>query len=292
MRAPEVEDPLAVVARRRLLDELAVRVVACLRTAGVPVVVLKGPAVATWLYEEPRPYIDVDLLVPPERVDEAVMCLSALGFGSNGPGPDAVGREAGWRNEQSLAGPLGCVVDLHHRLVGVPSAVRCWRVLSARTVELELPDGAVPVLAPAARAAHLALHAAQSGPADGQALEDLRRGLAQLPGALWEDAADVARELDAEPAFAAGLRLVPDGSVLAGRLGLPTSLDVELAVRLTGGPQDALFFERLRSGSGRRTWVAGKLRHPVRMGARVPSAVRTWLRARHEVSRTGTKNPL
>jgi Uncharacterised nucleotidyltransferase len=288
VRAPEDEDPLAVAARRRLLDELAVRAVDCLRTAGVRAVVLKGPAVATWLYDEPRPYVDVDLLVAPETVDEAVESLSALGFSPTRPGPDVAEREQGWRNEQSLVGTFGSVVDLHHRLVGVPSAARCWRVLSARTVDLDLPDGTVPVLAPAARAAHLALHAAQSGPADRQALEDLRRGLAMLPEPLWEQAVDVARALGAERAFAAGIRLVPVGSLLADRLGLSTELDVELAVRLTGGPQDALFFERLRSPSGRRTWLSGKLRHPVRMAFKLLPALRAWLRARHEVSRTGT----
>jgi hypothetical protein len=58
--------------------------------AQIPVVILKGAALATTLYPSIglRPMGDLDLLVPPDRLAEAVACLQALGYVE--PAPDMV----------------------------------------------------------------------------------------------------------------------------------------------------------------------------------------------------------
>ncbi len=58
------------------------------RQAGVPVVLLNGGALATWLYDDGtiRPYGDADLLVPPGCHTEAEGVLAALGFVPHLPG--------------------------------------------------------------------------------------------------------------------------------------------------------------------------------------------------------------
>jgi hypothetical protein len=58
------------------------RVTAALAAAGVPVIVLKGPAIAPGLYATPvlRPYDDLDLVVRPEDEAAAVAALRGSGF--------------------------------------------------------------------------------------------------------------------------------------------------------------------------------------------------------------------
>ena len=53
-----------------------------LDVAGVPSLLLKGPALARLLYtaEEHRGYSDIDLLVPPDRLDHARTVFEGLGY--------------------------------------------------------------------------------------------------------------------------------------------------------------------------------------------------------------------
>src|SRR5947208_2923537 len=64
------------------LDALAIEVCAAFAGAGIETIVLKGPAVATWLYHDGslRPYVDIDLLVDPRRADAAAAMLASVGF--------------------------------------------------------------------------------------------------------------------------------------------------------------------------------------------------------------------
>ena len=63
---------LRVIAHQIRLDLLAVAASAALAADGVPNALLKGPTTARWLYDPPRPYRDVDLLVPCSQLDRAV----------------------------------------------------------------------------------------------------------------------------------------------------------------------------------------------------------------------------
>lgn len=240
-----------LVARSLKLDREAGIAVERLRAAGVPSILLKGAAIATWLYQdgETRPYGDVDLLVSPGQLTAAIEALGELGYVHEleSAHPAEFGPK-----ELELFGPEGVCIDLHHGLIGVsvPSQY-CWDVLVGRTTVFQLtPSVQVQVLDPAARAMHLALHAAQNGPIDVKALADLERGLAKLSREEWTEAARLAERLEATEAFAAGLRLLPAGKSLADELALPRRMTVELALRTRSAPQDALFFARLAQAPG------------------------------------------
>jgi hypothetical protein len=210
------------------MDQVTAEVVTALGCAGVGSVLLKGAAVAQWLYPEGgRSYGDTDLLVDPARFPAAAAVLGQLGFRplrrlrspaqvfyrprDDGEAPDAV--------------------DLHrtlHLARVAPETV--WATLTADTMEMTV--GGTKVAAPGlpGRAFHVALHAAQHGFAYAKGMEDLRRALAVVPLDGWRQAADLARRLGAEDCLAAGLRLLPEGRAVAADLGLTE--DVRLVVRM------------------------------------------------------------
>ncbi len=244
---------LLTVARSLLLDREAAVAVDRLRGAGVPSILLKGPAIATWLYDDgaARPYVDIDLLVPPSQFHRATEVLAQIGYRPRLVGADA--SELGPK-ELDLVGPANVCIDLHHGLLGASDrSDHVWEVLERHTVALRLSTGAeVQALDVPARAMHLALHAAQNGPIDVKAVADLERGLARVDRRHWEDAATLADEIGAVEAFAAGLRLVPSGRGLAEELSLTRTMSVEQALRIRSAPQDSLFFERLAEARGVR----------------------------------------
>lgn len=247
---------LAVAARNLLLDRAAATVVQRLRTEGIDAILLKGAAIAAWLYDgQVRPYLDVDLLVSPAQFDQATQVLGELGYAHWLEGADL--SELGPK-ERELIGPDGVCIDLHLGFVGIPGPPqRCWDILTKRTVSFLLAGAVqVRVLDIPARALHLALHLAQNGPVDAKALADLERGLAQIEREHWRAAAALAEDLGATEAFAAGLRLVPAGRVLAEELSLPHRVTVELVLRTRSAPQQAIFFERLRETHGARRKIA------------------------------------
>src|SRR4029077_12621373 len=107
----------------------------------------------------------------------------------------------------------GAMVDLHCQLQGLdgdPDAV--WGRFAASAerqviggVELRVPDRDTVLL-------HVVLHAAQHADlVDGKPLEDLRRALARVEESQWASALELARAYRGVPAFAAGLRLLPEG---------------------------------------------------------------------------------
>jgi hypothetical protein len=238
-------------AQSLALDGLTAEVVGELEAAGVPAIVLKGPAIATWLYpgHGVRAYGDADLLVPPDRWDRAAETLRRLGF------IDELGPMAHPRMESITSHPWGRGnqdVDLHCTLWGIgvePEHV--WRILAERTVPLRVGGREVRVLAPAPRAMHVALHAAQHGYADGKPYRDLELALDLLSAELWAEAAEVAAELRALPGFATGLRLSPDGLALAERLGVAAEASVDSLLKVANVPL-AQGFEELATTPGLR----------------------------------------
>jgi hypothetical protein len=71
--------------------------------------------------------------------------------------------------------------------------------------------------------------------------------VARVPEPVWREASALAGRIGATSAFAAGLRLVPDGGELAQRLGLPASTSVGDALHVASAPAMAYSLE----------WVAG-----------------------------------
>jgi hypothetical protein len=263
---------LRAATHRLAVNRVTAETVSALEAAGIEAILLKGPSIARWLYEDDgrRTYGDTDLLVDPVRFAEAEAVLAELGFDRIVSGEQL--REAipahTWirRNDRRI-------VDLHHRLPGAevdPAAA--WRLLSARTAELVIGPARCRVFDTGARAMHVAIHAAFHGVEEAHPLEDLRRALARLDDAIWRDAAELAARLSATPAFALGLRLEPRGESVANRLALPTASSVELRLRASTAPPLALGLERLASAPGWATKLAIVAREVVPS----PVVLRSW----------------
>jgi hypothetical protein len=254
------------------LDACAVELDAQLREHGVEPIVLRGPTIAGLLYADaPRSYDDVDLLVSEHDLAAVERTLRAVGFELTSRDVHA----APWIRPSD-----GMNLDVHTTLVGVgapPSDV--WRELARYRRPLRLARGAVDGLAPPAVALGVALHAAQHGIDGKKALEDLARAIERLSNVDWSEAAALAERLEASPAFATGLRLLPVGDRLAEELGLPQAGSRELALRAGSAPPTALGFWRLAEtpGAGAK---ARLLAHEL-----APSAA--FMRAMYPLARRG-----
>lgn len=228
-------------------DLATAEVTAALEAAGIDSVLLKGPALAEWLYRDgtPRSYRDSDLLVDPLNFERAEVVLADLGFThpplADLPG-DKPGHSTDWLRGDDVA------VDLHHRLWGSTATEDVvWRALRSRTRVLSV--GARDVLVPTREvlAMHVALHAAQNGPNNPRSSEDLRRAIAIASTDVWEGATRVAHEIGATAALSAGLRLHPDGGHIADRLGLPRDIPPWIRLQALGLVPEVATLEWLRS---------------------------------------------
>jgi hypothetical protein len=219
-------------ARNFVIDVLTAEVASAFTGEGIDTIVLKGPVLARWLYlSEVRPYGDSDLMVAPENRARAVSVLKRLGFAEHcawmptplslDPGGTAFNR------------PDGGIVDLHCQLPGLdgdPDAI--WGRLAASAermviagVELRVPDRDMVLL-------HVVLHAAHhANVVDGKPLEDLRRALALVEETEWSRALELAQTYGGVPAFAAGLRLLPESRDLARRLDLDQVQSLQHEIR-------------------------------------------------------------
>ena len=225
-------DPVRTTALALALDQVAAQVVRALRARDIDAILLKGPVLAEWLYADgaARAYGDVDLLVAPRSL--------------------AAAREA----------RLGCdlppgeeLVDIVDEIGGVglhPAAA--WEILREASEPAMLAGETVQVLAPPARALHVALHVAWHGPETGKPLEDLARALARASDDTWAAASDLAARLHAVPALSAGLAAHPDGRALAARLGLPRPDDVRRELGYVDGLPVALRLDDVRRATGPR----------------------------------------
>jgi hypothetical protein len=278
-------DPrLARVARTLMLDAAAVECVYALRAEGIRAILLKGPVTARWLYPDAglRDYMDVDLLVARTEFGRALRILQRLGYRDTQAGrspnetppharalildrPPASGRGSGF--------PTGLAVDLHWSFHGIgASNQEFWAVTSGSAERMRIAATDVEVPNEAARALLLALHAATTGAAGGQALSDLDRGLERLSDEQWNAAHELAVRLNAAPRFAAGLAMRPLGVKLIDRLHLEGSVDVASALRAAGVPPVAGGLERLRTTQSFR----GRVRLLIRELVPTRSFMRTW----------------
>jgi hypothetical protein len=235
-----------------MLDGACRSIVHHLETDGYPMIMLKGATIATWLYPRPdeRTYSDLDILVPFSERAGVVASLRELGYR---PLLDEATRRAASPVEEPLRNDDGVSVDLHVSLkgIGVPPQ-RAWEVLSSATVPWDWSGTTVRALAPHARAMHLALHLAQRGLVDAKAARDLRLGLERLDEEVWREASRLARALEAQDAFTAGLHLLPEGVELADRLELDAATGLETRMRASSASASSLFLTRALEARGRR----------------------------------------
>jgi hypothetical protein len=255
------------------LDLSLAEIVPALTARGVRSLVLKGPVLARWLYDEPgeRGYDDVDLLVDPRARSAAEDVLRERGFTTVAadlrPGERDVHADP-WRRANPAA-----LVDLHRTvaLLDAP-AQRVWDALAAGAEPLDVAGVTVQMPGPAARSLVVALHAAQHGPGRTRPHADLERALARVDEATWRETLALARALDGEAALLAGLGTTEAGAELARRLALDARIPARIRLQRDGAGPTALGFERLAhagSARARGRLVAGKL-------VPTPAFLRAW----------------
>jgi hypothetical protein len=296
-----------------VVDQHTAEVIPALNAAGIRCILLKGPATVRRLYDDPleRFYEDADLLVDPQRFDDARQVLIGLGFsgGVIEVSPHVPeGYAEAWRREAT--------VELHRSLSGIAAPPeRVWAELSRDTERIELAGLEVEILSEAAQAFVVALHAAHHGTAAKVTLEDLERSLARIPLDAWREAACLAERLAAEAAFGAGLRLVEGGAELAARIDAGRDRSVEAELRAASAPHMALMLHWLRHGDASLAqkasvvlrkfvppveWMRARspettasrvglarayLRRPVELIRRLPSSARALRRVRRTMPR-------
>lgn len=230
---------IGVAAHRLRVDAWTGMVLAEMRASGIRGVLLKGPAIARWLYaDDPslRDYADADVIVSPGDTERARELLCELGFEAV-PYP-ALGDPQ--RHASAYVRPHdGANIDLHATLHGLERISRdlAWRAVSTGTerikvgrVDVEIPSRPVRVL-------HLALHLGAADHAEAHAWRDLERGIAIATADEWRAAATLAQSLGVEREFAVRLRRLPAGAALADRLGLTrrVSADYQLQAAVAAG---------------------------------------------------------
>lgn len=239
---------------REASEQAAVELIGRLEEVGVDLLLLKGPALARLLYHpgEHRGYYDVDVLLAPDNLQRARDALSALGY-ENRSEPLGVDNFHGAVHGETWMRPRDAAVDLHWSLAGCtvpPHAV--WATLYGSRTTIELKGRAAWVPGRDALALHVALHAADHGPGALKALGDLARALDRWPQEDWRAAVDLAEALGATTAFAAGLRLLPEGAAIAQALGLPATPALTWTIlHRDARPRGTFHLEALRQSSGR-----------------------------------------
>jgi hypothetical protein len=253
-----------------IVDQAAGQVINALRQRQLRPILLKGASFAHWLYDDggARPYSDVDVLVAPDQLDAAGEALVGLGYVLRWAGT-APGEQADHATNWDRPGSP--TVDLHNTMsprLGA-SPWRCWEVVSAHARPATVGGSRAEVLAPAALALHVVLHAELG---KSKTLDDLGRALSRLDLADWQAALDLARALDALPAFALGLRLLPEGETMAETLGLAVDASVELFLQASSTGVRSRPFEQVARASGLRAKASlvGRELIPT------PSFVRLW----------------
>lgn len=274
--AGTISPSMRAAVRALAVDLVTVETVPRLRDSGVLSILLKGPSHARWLYERPdeRTYGDCDLLIPASDAQRAEDVLAELGFERRGFESIADDRP---RYGIPVYRADNVSVDLHTTLVGVAAPPeRLWETLASRTQALTIVGHDVPVLEPIARGLVLVLHAAKDGGKregrGSKAIRDLELAVERVPIEDWRRVAELAHELDAEAAFAAGLRRIEAGAALADELQLSDRVSAEVALRHEQPPPLAVGVDWLLYGEpgARGVRVAARKVFPP------PSHMRAW----------------
>lgn len=276
------------VAQALYIDSVTAEVVTAIEAAGIPVILLKGPSIANWLYPTGgRPYSDTDLLVPPWLFADAESVLRSMGFTERFDGFHPLERvddpaETTFVRPGGPGTPRGATVDLHRNLPDLPTADEVvWDTLTTGYEIMRVGGIEVHVLNRTARALHVVLHAVHH-----QFLlhtdEDLRRAIDALPLEDWRAAAAMAARLGIEGLLGQGLHRHPKGRELADRLGFrrPTAPAAPHPRSPSTVPRGALSLSRMSA--------APTVRQKARIvrWALVPSPARV-----HELSRLSRAQP-
>lgn len=197
--------PLAVHYLLQLAETL--RLSTLLVKAGIPVIVLKGCAVAHQLYQpspELRHSIDIDLLVSTDDFAEAERLLSREGYVRTTPAkelsPSAESMVCYLVSAyEYLHVDTGLKLELHHRPLGDPFTMQVpFAELLARSALVPIGGGAVRALVGETLAVHLCAHAAAHRFFRLKWLADCLRSLDALSAESLAHVLDLAREWQCE----------------------------------------------------------------------------------------------
>lgn len=109
------------VARALAMTAELVHVIDLFSKAAIPVFTFKGPALAQQLYDglARREYVDIDLLVPPDRAEAAKAVLASIGYRNAQGDPAFVRTFLGAQRQVSLERPgMPSAFDLHWAFTG------------------------------------------------------------------------------------------------------------------------------------------------------------------------------
>jgi hypothetical protein len=187
----------------------AAEIVDAFASSLVPVIAIKGPALALSAYGDVamRVFGDLDFMVRSEDLPRAVAALERLGYSSPAYRADVV--ESGFFPDVSLdfSGPDG-VVDLHWRLSAnyfpfAPTGEQIWK----RTGEIDLLGRRVCILGPVDSILFQACHGSKHGWMTLAQVCDFARLLA-TPGPMsWSSLLDEARRMRASRMLLLGVDL-------------------------------------------------------------------------------------
>ena len=202
----------AFAARNLYLTGELITLVKAFTAAQIPVRPHTGPLLAQAAYGDLalRQFADLDLLVHPSDLPQAIALLSEQGYspdaGLSWLSPSAL---RDWTGEMSYTSPRGTVVDLHWRLTPPHYVTQLnsdilWRSL----VYVTLAGSALPSLAPEAMFLLLAVHGSKHNWEALGWLADLAWLLHSHPDFDWHRAAALARESDCERPLALAQSLI------------------------------------------------------------------------------------
>jgi hypothetical protein len=217
---------------------LHVEVDYALSMAGVHAVLLKGLATEIVLGDPSRSAsVDVDVLVPPSHLNDAITCLAGRGFGPERPGIEP-GEMAPWSADlvRSTAGGSDRV-DVHRYLPGLGvHAQTAFDVMSRETEPVAVAGRNVHLPTRRLTGLVIVLHAARSL-SHTKPRQDLVRLEESLTEHEWYELRALADTLDALPALRAGLETEPVTRHHVDELGLD-GVCVPLHLRLASQPVD------------------------------------------------------
>jgi hypothetical protein len=201
-RLQTIERHLRALLDLRMLDTV-------LDAAGIPWLAVKGVVLAETLYPsiELRPHADLDVLVTPEDLGDALDALEAAGAYLVDRNWIAVRERAAGQLHLELPG--GTLCDLHWDLTHHPEVRRCFRLpaadVLARSVEVAVGGRSIRTTEPVDTLLHLATHACVSGLSRAMWLADIDRLLRTDPPD-WDVVVSRARESGTQLAVAVTLR--------------------------------------------------------------------------------------
>ena len=207
----------ALVARNLRVDWLTVEISGAFADEEIESMVLKGPALAEWLYPTSFAPTTTPISWSGPGTGRRRSTFSSGSALTTYLEPMAHPRMESFASTAFVRGLDN--VDLHCTLHGLDESPEVVvATLMATAVRQAIGNGELWVPGRVALLLHVGLHAAHH--AEGKAIEDLRRAIAEADDRLWAEAAALARVLDGLPAFASGVQLLPEGVALARRLGI------------------------------------------------------------------------